>query len=159
MADELKPADQTPTTRFSLERLSSAFARLMGANKKPPTPRSPAVLAAGTSGADADEEEPPLPVTPRMIVEGLLFVGRADGRGLTLKELAAPIRNVDEAEVETLIAELNAAYAQDESPYEITCVDGAQRLQLRREMDRVKARMPCSKGVYQLWTSRTVPRP
>ena len=95
------PAPQDPADgkRGARNRLSAAFARLMG-------------VSAGEE-AEQNENDPvtadvnPDIVTPRMIVEGLLFVGRSDGRPLTSTELAAPIRDVAPGEVEQLIDELN----------------------------------------------------
>lgn len=111
-----------------------------------------ATSLASRGGADArpqvmvepDEAETPaddaLPVTPRMIVEGMLFVGAADGRPLTSLEMASHIRDVEPAEVDAIVAELNAAYRQDESAYEIVETGGGYRLQLRSELACVRDR-------------------
>src|SRR5690242_11482279 len=87
------PANQ----RFSLERLSSAFARLMG------TPAAaPGLALAKPQIALEPEEEPDdddsLPVTPQMIVEGMLFVGNADGKAIPAAKIASHIRNVSAEE-------------------------------------------------------------
>lgn len=137
--DSTNPDSQTPTPqRFSLERLSSAFARLMGTPKsggaKKPT------IAVESEDADLGDDAP-LAVTPRMIVEGLLFVGREDGRTMTAAELAAPIRNVDAGEIPAIIAQLNDGYRHDASPYEIVPDVGGFRLQLRPDMAGVRERM------------------
>jgi segregation and condensation protein B len=116
--------------RFSLERLSSAFARLMG---------GPAVSAQSQRPQIAVENDDDLgdltddagPVTPRMIVEGLLFVGSEDGQPIAADEMAARIRNATVAEIEGLVAELNEAYDADGSPYEIVTSPSGHRLQLR----------------------------
>jgi segregation and condensation protein B len=126
-------ASASPSGRFSLERLSSAFARLMGA------PSLAAAQAARPQIAvEADDELPDAggdgaAVTPRMIVEAMLFVGAADGRPLTSAEMAGQIRNVEPAEVDALAAELNAAYRADGAAYEIVSGVGGHRLQLREE--------------------------
>jgi hypothetical protein len=93
MSDNAFPSQQQPSApapgRFTLERLSSAFARLMGTT---PTARKPAVVAEDDALAAPAGDA--VPVSPRMIVEGLLFVGAPDGRPLPSRELAAQIRNV-----------------------------------------------------------------
>lgn len=122
------------TQRFSLERLSSAFARLMGT----PANSSAKVAIAKPQIALEPEEDPEeddsLPVTPRMIVEGMLFVGNAEGKPLAAAKMAAHIRNVSAEEVESVVAELNAAYRQDETAYEIVGDSAGYRMQLRSDL-------------------------
>src|SRR5688572_7876580 len=120
--------------RFSLERLSSAFARLMGA----PAGTAAKVAVAKPQIAIEPDEEPEeddsLPVTPRMIVEGMLFVGNAEGQPLPAAKMASHIRNVSSAEVDLIVVELNAAYRQDETAYEIVGDAAGYRLQLRSDL-------------------------
>lgn len=121
--------------RFSLERLSSAFARLMGA----PAGSSPKAATAKPQIAllpeeESEEDDDSLPVTPRMIVEGMLFVGNAEGRSLPSQKIAIHIRNVSAEEVDQIVADLNAAYRQDEAAYEIVADAGGYRLQLRGDL-------------------------
>ena len=126
-----------PPQRFSLERLSSAFARLMGATS---TAEKAAVTKPqiAVEPDDAVDDDDALPVTPRMIVEGMLFVGGADGKSLTARAMASHMRNVSPEEVATLVDELNAAYRQDEAAYEIVIDAGAYRLQLRRDLGAMR---------------------
>jgi segregation and condensation protein B len=129
-----------PSARFTLERLSSAFARLMGSPAAPAAPRS---LALPTVAVDSDQplpEDEALPVTPRSIVEGMLFVGRADGRPLTSREMSAHIRNVSPEEVDALVAQLNETYLQDGAAYQIAADGPGYRLQLRPELGRLRER-------------------
>jgi len=124
--------------RFSLQNLSAAFARLTGTHEaKPPS----------TDGAEAFEElqESPQSVSsevlsPRMIVEGMLFVGNADGRPLTCREMAAPIRDVSPREVETLIDELNTMYAKSDTAYRIISEGPGYCLALESKFDVVGQR-------------------
>lgn len=125
--------------RFTLERLSSAFARLMG-SPSGAKEKKPIAVAAEGEDSPADDDAP-LPVTPRRIVEGLLFVGRAGGEPLTARELAAPIRDVSPEEIPGLVAELNEAYRRDASAMEIAAVDGGFRLQLRSDLAHVRQKM------------------
>jgi segregation and condensation protein B len=133
-------AEHAPTPgRFTLERLSSAFAQLMGA----PSVGSPAVRPQ--IAIDSDDDAPQRDdqsqlVTPRMIVEGMLFVGAADGRPLTSDEMAAHIRNVTPQEVDALVAELNGTYAREGAAYEIVSRGASHRLQLRPDLAPVRER-------------------
>jgi segregation and condensation protein B len=130
MRPRRSPATQQ---RFSLERLSSAFARLMGA----PAGSTPSAVAKPQIAVEPDDEpedDDSLPVTPEMIVEGLLFVGNADGTPLPAAKLAAQIRNVSPVEVDQIIADLNTAYRRDESAYEIVGDSAGYRLQLRSDL-------------------------
>ena len=80
------------------------------------------------------EEDDSLPVTPRMIVEGMLFVGNAEGKSLPAAKIASHIRNVSANEVDEIVGELNAAYRQDETAYEIISDSAGYRLQLRSDL-------------------------
>jgi segregation and condensation protein B len=141
MGESPNDAEPTPNPgRFSLERLSSAFARLMGA---------PSLETAKTAhpqiAVESDGEQPPegddAPVSPRMIVEALLFVGAGDHRPQSASAIAAQIRDVEPSDVERLIGELNAAYRQDGAAYEIVAHGGGYCLQLRADLAGVRERM------------------
>ena len=136
------PADPTsaPGGRFTLERLSSAFARLMGAPTLAAARAAPAQVTVDPEGDLAQTAGGEAPVTPRMIVEGMLFVGAADGRPLTSAEMASQIRNVAPQEVDAIVAELNRLYRADEAAYEVAAVDGGYRLQLRHDLAPVRQR-------------------
>jgi segregation and condensation protein B len=145
-ANDALPSPQTPPgakpaiARFSLERLSSAFARLMGA----PPPASRAAAAKPQVAVEPDDivaDDDSLPVTPRMIVEGMLFVGRTDGRPITSREIASHIRDVEPAEVDALVAQLNGAYREDGAAYEIAGDASGYRLQLRSDLGRIRDRL------------------
>lgn len=139
-----KPAPAAPVssraaapTRFSLERLSSAFARLMGGASRAADGRPQVALEPDDAETPADDA---LPVTPQMIVEGMLFVGCADGRPLTSREMAAHIRDVQPSEVDSLVDQLNESYRQDGAAYEIVAGAGGYRLQLRADLGRLRER-------------------
>jgi segregation and condensation protein B len=132
------PAQKPASTRFSLERLSSAFARLMGA---PATSRGAARPQVAVDSDDAIEDDNALPVTPRMIVEGMLFIGGEDGRGLSSRELAAHVRDLKPEEVDAIVAELNDRYQHDETAYQIVGDPQGYRLQLRSDLERIRVRL------------------
>ncbi len=98
----------------------------------------PQVAIDAEDGIDDDNA---LPVTPRMIVEGMLFVGGADGRALSSSELAAHIRDLKPEEVDAIVVELNDRYRLDETAYEIVGSGQGYRLQLRPELARVRTRL------------------
>jgi segregation and condensation protein B len=138
MAQEPAPTSAPAPGRFTLERLSSAFARLMGTAT--PAKQAAKQIALADDDALTDPTADAAPVTPRMIVEGMLFVGAADGRPLASREIAAHIRNVSPEEVDSLVTELNRAYEQDGAAYEIVSLDGGHRLQLRSDLGEVRQR-------------------
>ncbi len=104
--------------RVSAEKMiwtekNNSFARLMGA---PAGAAAKPTVAKPQITLEPDEEpaeDDALPVTPRMIVEGMLFVGNAEGQPLSAAKIASHIRNVSPAEVEEIVAELNSAYRED----------------------------------------------
>ena len=121
--------------RFSLHSLSAAFARLTGT-------ASPATTEETTED-DTPTDEQTLDsqlVSPRMIVEGMLFVGSSEGRPLTSREIAAHIRDVSPREVETLIDELNQFYAQSGTSYRIVSDGPGFRLSLDSKFEGTRQR-------------------
>ncbi|MCH2114657.1 MAG: SMC-Scp complex subunit ScpB [Pirellulales bacterium] len=126
--------------RFSLHGLSAAFARLTGTG---------AAEEATPSIADALHElQDPAPqsmwtgevLSPRMIVEGMLFVGSDEGGLLSSREMAASIRNVSPTEVDRLIKELNASYDEAGVPYEIASQGSDYRMQVKQEYESIRQR-------------------
>ena len=125
--------------RFSLHRLSAAFARLTGSEEQE------------NQGTDIDrslqEFSEPIPSTsinevlsPRMIVEGMLFVGNDEGKPYSNREMAANIRDVSPKEVDELIQELNQLYHSNETPYEIVSEGAGYRMQIRPTYEPLRQR-------------------
>ena len=71
--------------------------------------------------------------TPKVVVEGLLFVGHPENEPLCPADIAGVMRGVSEAEVVCLIDELNVQYRQEGRPYRITSESGGYRMQLTEE--------------------------
>lgn len=136
-----EPSGKSPEQgKFLLSRLSAAFAQMTGAVSPVATPEAPQP-GGQPPKAEADRSpEDAAPVTPRMIVEGMLFVGFDDGRPLTGREMASHIRDVTPAEVDAIVEELNQLYGEQASAYEIASVAGGYRMQLREEFGRVRER-------------------
>jgi len=125
--------------RFSLNRLSAAFAKLSGTAAATGAPDDIAD-ALEEFDAPADAASQPA-LSPRMIVEGMLFVGNDDGQPLTSREMAAHIRDVSAREVESLIDELNTRYEQTDSAYRIVGEGDGFRLALAASFDGVRQRL------------------
>ncbi len=80
-------------------------------------------------------------LSPRMIVEGMLFVGLADGKPLTNRAMAAHIRDVSPQEVDAIVIELNDIYEQNGCCYHIAGEGVGYSMQLRPEHDIVQQRL------------------
>lgn len=147
--DFVAPDDQG----LSLDELSQAYATLLtkGAD---PYPDSSAVEAAARAGVALEDRPPaaadalladePLPVvrgeddaacevTPRSILEAMLFVGHPLGESLTSERIAGLMRGVRPAEIDELVLTLNNEYAAAGTPYEIVSVGPGYQLALRAE--------------------------
>jgi segregation and condensation protein B len=87
-----------------------------------------------TAGGDAEE------ITPGKVLEAILFVGRPDNQPLESQAVAAIMGSISPAEVESLVAELNAEYAANGCPYTIASEGPGFRLVLRGEFSAVRDR-------------------
>jgi segregation and condensation protein B len=134
---------------LSLEQLSAAFANLLGAGDDPyqpsAAPAGDALDAAGLAHTDVVAAEAresadadPCEITPRSILEAMLFVGRATNAPLAATEVAALMRGVRPDEIVDLVAELNERYAAHNCPYEIISHEAGYRLTLREEFAGVR---------------------
>jgi segregation and condensation protein B len=128
MADENGTTKKPSESPLSLSRLRHAFATMLGEQK-----------ASGTeqSNNSNPSPQPPAPsparceINPRSVVEAILFVGRPDNGSFSSRELAAAMRGVSPAEIETAVNELNAIYETDGAPYVIDSSKAGFRLTLR----------------------------
>jgi segregation and condensation protein B len=105
--------------RISPEELTAELTQLsnQATNRKPVAPKS------GT-------------VTPREILEALLFVG---GEPLTTRKLIGVLRDEFTAEfIESQIDGLNAQYTREGRPYEIRLAEGGYRMTLREDFERIR---------------------
>ena len=68
------------------------------------------------------------PVSPRSILEAMLFVGHPDNEPLKRQEAAALIRGVEPAEIDDLVCELNTTYDEQDAPYTIASDGPGYRL-------------------------------
>ena len=70
-------------------------------------------------------------ITPRSILEAMLFVGHPTGEPLLSERIAALMRGVRPAEIDDLVRELNAEYEQTAAPYAVVSVGAGYQLALR----------------------------
>ncbi len=118
---------------LSLGRLREAFATMLGER------------GAGSEGREqvASPQSPaPSPpvceISPRSVVEAMLFVGRPDNRPLSGRELAAAMRDVSPNEIDAAVAELNSIYDADGTAYCIKRSRAGYRMVLREKFQRVR---------------------
>jgi segregation and condensation protein B len=143
---------------MSLDELSRAFASMLGEeNDKSETPLvvvGDPVLAPETADrerrrvdSDAPAEsgetsaEDLFPINPRSILEGMLFVGRADNAPLTTEQMAGLMRGVTPTEIDGMVRELNAQYLAGGCAYTIISEGAGYRITLRPEFGPLRERM------------------
>lgn len=135
-------SDASPESPLTLKKLTAALAEMLGppgAAQPEDTQSTPQIGApAGITRADADEC---CPITPRSVLEALLFVGRPGGDGLRADQVAELIRDVEPTEVAETVAELNLQYAAEGAPYTIVTERDVFRLVLTAEYQQIKRRL------------------
>jgi segregation and condensation protein B len=155
---------------LSLEELSEAYASLLsdGADPYSPVPNVGedglgGLAADGEIDADeeavgeelssvagdesaVEEDDTRLPaaaeveISPRTILEAMLFVGHPAHEPLTAKHVSSLMRGVRPREVDELVQELNDVYAAENCPYAIESVGAGYRLGLRTELEPLRDR-------------------
>jgi len=127
---------------LSLGRLRAAFAQMLGDGSADDSsvaaevtvPNRTTLPASTDHGSDQDSCE----ISPRTIVEAMLFVGRADGGSISAREMAAAMGGVSPAEIDAEVSELNGVYNRDSTPYHIARFSNGYRLVLRDEFGRMR---------------------
>jgi segregation and condensation protein B len=134
--------EQISDEGLSLEALSDAYAALLEQGNDPyeestePTAgaQHPPPVVVDIAGLDAaDDEDAQCAITPRSILEAMLFVGHPDNEPITSAQVAALMRGVRVREVQEMCNELNQIYRAEGTPFEIQSVDSGFRLALRPE--------------------------
>jgi segregation and condensation protein B len=112
----------------SLDELSRAYAVLLAKG---------GIGSVGDATVDDDhlagEADEAFEVTPRAILEAILFVGHPTGEPLTSERIAGLMRGVEAAEIDAFVDTLNAEYATAAAPYSIVRVDAGYQMILRPE--------------------------
>ncbi|MCI0361390.1 MAG: SMC-Scp complex subunit ScpB [Planctomycetaceae bacterium] len=129
---------------LSLDELSRAYAAILskGADPYPEAERAerarsiepPAPLPAEAAQPEDDQCE----IVPKTILEAMLFVGHPANEPLASERIATLMRGVRPDEIDDLVAELNAQYAQEGCPYTIISVDLGYQLALKPEFAQLR---------------------
>lgn len=105
----------------------------------------PGESANGTKATTKTPTHPPLrrvvdgdddrgcEITPRSIIEAILFVGHPQSEPLSSQQIAGLMRGVTAEEVDELVRELNEAYSAEYAPYRIQSHGLGYLLELREE--------------------------
>jgi segregation and condensation protein B len=142
---------------ISLDELAQAFAQVMGTapKLKPPVPSPDAGSDNQTAPAGQEEEAQgsdqvpvselaagadPCPISPRTILEAMLFVGDGENRPLSTARAAELMRGVEAAEIPGLIDELNRRYAAGGCPYHVIHEGEGYRMVLRKPFHDLRDR-------------------
>lgn len=149
--ERLRSAQSPPPSDegLSLDKLNAAFAAMLAGGEDPygtpVDPEADALLAAANVQAAEFHEpttaRPPgdetCEISPRTILEAMLFVGRPDNQPLSSQQVAGLMRGVRPGEIDALVNDLNATYRQSGRPYEIVAEGAGYRLSLRPEFRSV----------------------
>lgn len=131
---------------LSLDQLSAAFAEMLSSGDDPYAPAPPQAdeeplppgIEADVAGPEASQADDACEITPRSILEALLFVGSAGGVLLNSSQIASLMRGVRPPEIDALVRELNALYQERHAPYTIAAEGPGYRLRLRDEFGRLR---------------------
>ena len=147
-----KPTGEQPLT---LNRLTAALAEMLG----PPAVETHGCGSRETSDGEALKSHDfsyensttdvvmslpssdDCPITPRSVLEALLFVGQPGSELLRAEQVAEWIRDVEPGEVAQAAAELNSIYAEEGAPYAVLEESGGFRLRLTPEFQQNQRRL------------------
>jgi segregation and condensation protein B len=125
---------------LSLEDLGQAFAALMnkGADPYPQAEESAEQAHAASSTLEVVPELPSADdaaceITPRTILEAMLFVGHPTGEPMTSERIAALLLGVLPADIDDLVKQLNEEYEAEGTPYAILSAGAGYQLALKPE--------------------------
>lgn len=122
---------------LSLDELSAAYAEAIGepieydVNEGDEERPETFVEKADPEPVEADHA---CELSPRSILEAMLFVGRPDNETLNTRELAALMRGVSPQEIDELVIELNHSYEEQNRAFRIVPEGGGYRLALREDL-------------------------
>jgi segregation and condensation protein B len=143
------PSSEPREQEISLRGLTEAFAQALGraADENLP-PGEGDVLSADAALAGDESFEPPpeqppeideaaqtdaaCPLSPRTILEAMLFVDNRDNRPLDARRASELMRGVEPGEIPSLVGEINRDYLANNRPYQIVNDGSGYRLALRR---------------------------
>jgi segregation and condensation protein B len=139
------PARAPTEAGLSLDELNQAFAQLLAGGhdpyRKPPEEELPTDQPEMNPRLAFEIEEDvdrACEITPRSILEAMLFVGDPANRPLAPDQVAGLMRGVRPAEIEGLVGELNREYAANRCPYRIESEGAGYKLALCDEFAAVR---------------------
>lgn len=137
----LPPPGAEQRSGLGLEELSAALSGMLGRGADPYAPLPGEGSQPDASAALDDEAAAPdqhCEITPRTILEAMLFVGSPQGEGTTSAQVAGLMRGVRPAEIDALVRDLNETYERRGCPYTIEQHGEGYRLALRPEFNRLR---------------------
>ena len=161
-----QPSDSTPNEELSLRSLSEAFAEALARQRGVEQATGESSADPGEEGRAGDETEPEAqdsgpvvseptdeppepseldeedacPISPRTILEAMLFVGDPENRPLEAERAASLMRGVEADDVQDLVAELNQWYERTGCLYRIGREDAGYRFKLDDSANRIRQR-------------------
>jgi segregation and condensation protein B len=131
---------------LTLDKLSQSFARLFGGELPSVEPAAPEPVEEAESAEEAatlplpqlPSASEPYEVTPRRLLEAMLFVGSPGREPLSAERVASLMRGVEAEEVHQLVRDLNDQYAADRCPYRIASEGPGYRLVLREQFQGLR---------------------
>jgi segregation and condensation protein B len=137
-------SDDISDEDFSIDQLRDAYAKVLkeqkGESADETVDDDPPVDESDDSESDDDDvlDDAPCAVSPKSILEAVLFVGAPKGETLTARKIAALMRDVSPKEIKQMVKELNHSYEQDGSAYRIAQEKTSYRMELRDDFAKVK---------------------
>lgn len=137
---------------LSLDQLNQAFAEMLGGGHDPYDAAPAGEVVPGATAAPSvsvpDEYDIPATVkddgceiTPRSILEAMLFVGSPDNAPLSSERVSGLMRGVRPAEIDELVRDLNQQYAALGCPYHIASHATGYCMVLRDEFARFRDKL------------------
>lgn len=97
-----------------------------------------AYLADDIAADNSLEDDDGCELSPRSILESMLFVGHPQNEPLTSAQVAALMRGVRPGEIDDLVRDLNEQYLRDDCPYTIVSHGAGYSLSLRDEFSGLR---------------------
>lgn len=128
----------------SLDALSQAFAEALG--KTAPEQEEATADTSQQETEKSDPQEPEAdhlevcPISPKSILEAVLFVGHPQNEPIPAKKIAGILRGVDEDELEDIVETINEEYRSQEMPFSIIAAGEGYQMSLLPEYGSVQDR-------------------
>lgn len=126
---------------LSLEELGQAYAEVVARSDDSPSRTdvpSEEIVSHDDIHDPIDETESDAVPSLSSIIEGALFIGHADGRGIRESELAALMRDVSVEDVVEEIERLNESYKINHQAFQIIRDDAGVRLGVASDLETVR---------------------